>query len=515
MNIQQIMSGVKSRSINSATATQLYATVSQLPNDTIGRNGTILDDLKVFTGRLEKCGTSAVLGHNNGATRVLEMHRCGGHKYCPVCADKVSGERVKKIDSSLRDNWDDARYSYMITFTLSNQKDLNASLKLLNKSYRAWYRAGQKRGETRSGGEAGKIVASSKSIEIKKGRGSNLWHCHIHAIVFTSRPLNFRVYDAKKKKIAGKGLSLKSSADRETFKKRCEELGAVKEWATVLRNGKEVKIPASKLSKEWAIATGGLGCGIDVRVLWGDDRPDSFVSLFDSIKGAGGDKTAKAVKYALKYSVKAGDLLKCSYEETFELFDGFRGIRSIEYAGFLRKTPVKSTKTKEEREAEEKQVKAEKRAELVEFCSGAEIEKIITVGDSEELEGVIGEPQAYALWTLGADIHREFQSKSSKRIAEYRKQRATSFDEYKQKKITGFDYIDSVKRVRNSMRRDIRYLVHLRNEEINDRSNGKYYEIIAETKENDDTWLKSIRGLSKEMRVSKFYNEDLTGKGLR
>lgn len=340
MNISQIMPNVKGREINRFNAITLKKAVSELPQYIVGKNGLIRDDLKQISKKIERCGNTAVVAsrkNQNGDTenRVLEMYRCGVHKLCPTCADKVSGDRMRKIDDELKQYWDLAQYAYMITYTVKDGPDLYERVNLLKESYRRFDMMGRDREIVCSFGESSKINGASKSLEIGLGENSEEWHPHIHSIVFTDQKIDYRTYKPEVKAIAN--MIFQKGEDTEEFKAwMIENNGCLGVYGGV---------PMSKISEEWHRATGGEGLNVRCDMLWNPKtRPKSFMSMFEKLNGKSEEeikssrylKALKAVKYSLKYSVKPSDYEKMNSGQIFEMLDVLKGTRTIEYAGFLR-----------------------------------------------------------------------------------------------------------------------------------------------------------------------------------
>lgn len=163
----------------------------------------------------------------------------------------------------------------------------------------------------RSGGESSKIGGALAGVEITKTK-AGLWHCHIHALVFASERLDYRVYDQAARRAAErKGYGRVSDADLES---------CVSEWVTL----GDRRVPVSKLSGEWFRATGD-SVNLDCRPLRG-----------------GAYEVQRAAVEVLKYSTKLNTRAAGDVRELIELVAGtygrrlfmalrsFRGIASAE-----------------------------------------------------------------------------------------------------------------------------------------------------------------------------------------
>jgi len=388
------MPNFKGRTINNQNSSVLTRAAEQLPDTIIGpQSGLVKTDLIQYSKKIARCSKTVVAAHHETGSKILEVNRCGIHKICPVCADAVSGKRIRHIDSLLSENWDSAKYAYMLTFTIKDGHDLNERMQVLTAGYRAWYLKGRKRENGFSLGESSKIQGSTKSIEIKIGENSGVWHPHIHCIVFANEKLDYAVYNESVKK---QFLEQYGKTDKVFFNRFMEQNnGFLYPW-----ENESGIVPLSKLSKEWREATNGEGLSIRADLIYSPEtRPQKYPPMF-FINGEAGEhdkksEVLKSVKYSLKYSVKAGDFGRMTPAQVFELFDVMKLHRSIEYSGFLRKKaekvePVHTCQTFSEFAAVQfEEVKREialqvpesgkegerkaRRRELLEFCRESEI----------------------------------------------------------------------------------------------------------------------------------------------
>lgn len=576
--IKNIMPNYIGRKINRKNSAILKSCYNEISSNIIGENGTIRSDILDLSKKIKKCSHSALVAEKTDIfsgevnSRVMSLHRCGQHKLCPVCADAVSGDRIRKISNLLSENWESAKYCYMLTFTIKDGIDLKERLSVLKKGYRVWYLKGKRRGNKYSLGESSKIKGSTKSIEIGLGATSKVWHPHIHSIVFTDKPLDFRVYNSDIKKKADKLFSKKEASN---FKKYMLDNGG---YLYPYKNKSGV-IALSKLSSEWREATRGEGLNIRCDLVFSPaDRPKKFDTLFTQLTGKSKDEIEKnsklrvirSVKYSLKYSIKTGDLDYMSSKQIFNLIDVMRvGHRSIEFGGFLRgnnnnEYTCLTFDDYLENQIDIKNIKvpfcldeSKKRAELsklLQFCRESdfikfqvpsyqydqkikenleeleknknqnsysdlvkkevlqkytenpnnkiyqdlynkifinnEVKEIPDVLESSRVEKNFLDKFSYnvssnivggadvALWQLGADLQRLFQSESIKVCSEYRQDRSFTFLMYKMGFISGIEYVEKINNLKEQMRSFLKSLRIERDKEINDRSDGLYYEIL-------------------------------------
>lgn len=169
-----------------------------------------------------------------GAPVVHAANYCGQHTICPYCAGRVQDRRGARFREPIQAMARAYKFAYMVTATIPPCETWREDLDRLISGWQAFRRMGQKRKGRkgkRSAGEWGKVRAGLAKIELKRGSGSGLPHCHYHALIFTSEPLNYRVWDPKEK-------HLPPEQRTPLFR---------------LPTGQ----PASKLSAEWFRATGG------------------------------------------------------------------------------------------------------------------------------------------------------------------------------------------------------------------------------------------------------------------
>lgn len=146
--------------------------------------------------RLDFCGEVLEFKSFHEVNKIrVHSHYCQEHLACAVCAIRRSGRLLRayapKIFSYMKKNPD--LRPYLITFTVKNAEDLKPLFNLLRRSFRSFMRKGYEhnRGQKKTFCEASRIKAGIASYEIKRGKGSNLWHPHIHLLAFSSSDFDF------------------------------------------------------------------------------------------------------------------------------------------------------------------------------------------------------------------------------------------------------------------------------------------------------------------------------------
>lgn len=240
--------------------------------------------------------------------QVAAANYCKQHAVCPICADRSQARRRARYDDPIKNQVErvartkekirsktfdekdtDNRFAYLVTYTVTDGESLGERLSHLKKAKRSFCRQGQRRSKGRSCGEAGKIRAAISTVEIKRGENSKLWHVHAHDLVFSSMPLDYRVYDAEKKR----KLRLKYGDNIPR-----EELSAI---ALNTADFRGENVPASKVSLEWLRATGGDSMGLDVEPLRHVPRRAKGKKLRMFKKMSFAESIAYQAREALKY----------------------------------------------------------------------------------------------------------------------------------------------------------------------------------------------------------------------
>lgn len=174
-----------------------------------------------FTRILKKisgCGSvvelRAALDRQTGEVGEPVVHAanyCGQHTICPYCAGRVQDRRGARFREPIELMARTYPYAYMLTATIPPVETWREDLDQLISGWQSFRRMGQIRRrkkkdgtvvEKRSGGEWGKIRAGLAKVELKRGEGSGLPHCHYHALVFTDEMIDFRLFENERIKAA-------------------------------------------------------------------------------------------------------------------------------------------------------------------------------------------------------------------------------------------------------------------------------------------------------------------------
>lgn len=239
--------------------------LSALPASYVSETGLTYTDIREKIDKISDCASILELSDSfikTGDTfeqvmKVTAANYCKQHVICPICADKMQSKRRARFNDPIKEQAAKVetgeRYAYMVTYTIKDGESLSERLAHLKEAKKNFRKMGQRRkNSSRSCGEAGKIKAAVSTIEIKRGKNSGLWHAHSHDLVFTDRPLDYRMYNPDKKRKLDQKYKKRIPADK------------LKEIAlrTSFFNGSIV--PASKISQEWLSASGGDSMSISV-----------------------------------------------------------------------------------------------------------------------------------------------------------------------------------------------------------------------------------------------------------
>lgn len=144
-----------------------------------------LPEHQATANRVKTCGDYLVFRHYFTVDRV-RLHGaslCMKHLLCPLCAIRrgakylkaylVKFEALQQQNSNLK--------PYLVTLTVKDGPDLAERFKHLFKSqHELWKRKKRGRGSVLDG-----VAGAVWSYEVKRGKGSGLWHPHLHMIALS------------------------------------------------------------------------------------------------------------------------------------------------------------------------------------------------------------------------------------------------------------------------------------------------------------------------------------------
>lgn len=340
----------------------------------IQRNeASIFDDFDFRAGRLTRADLTRTLRKITGCGSVVELRAkvdrntgemtppalhaanfCGQHAICPYCAARVQDRRKARFREPIMAAARQYPHAYLVTATIPPVPTWREDLDLLLSSWKAFRKMGQKRtgrASARSSGEWSKIRGGISKVEIKRGEGSGLPHCHVHALFFTDALIDYRIWSKEEKlkpvRLRAPLFRIPVSAARLAWRpaasRRVPFLPLP--WWTA----------ASKVSAEWFAASGGSAMGIDIKkIKWREpkrrkdegapayaERRENW-SLADSVY----EQAREVLKYATKFdtspeveseSLFARDfasIKSATYgRRLFQTYGAFRAVGGDDYTG--------------------------------------------------------------------------------------------------------------------------------------------------------------------------------------
>lgn len=137
---------------------------------------------KNLARRVRTCGDYLIFRHyfTVDQVRLHGAQLCMKHLLCPLCAIRRGAKSLK----SYLDRWEaitrekPALRPFLVTLTVKDGDDLAERFAHLHKGQRElWKRKQRQRGSVLDG-----VVGAVWSYEVKRGKGSGLWHPHLHMI---------------------------------------------------------------------------------------------------------------------------------------------------------------------------------------------------------------------------------------------------------------------------------------------------------------------------------------------
>ncbi len=157
-------------------------------------NTNLAHSLAGLAPRLAMCGEYLVFRDYYTVKQVRLHHAnfCKNHLLCPLCAIRRASKLTERyLDRSKEiQAYDGQIKPYFITLTLKDREDLG---EMLQEAKRALAVMVNHRRQASHGRrppiQMNKACAGVSAFEIKRGKGSGLWHVHIHAIwLCSSKP---------------------------------------------------------------------------------------------------------------------------------------------------------------------------------------------------------------------------------------------------------------------------------------------------------------------------------------
>lgn len=137
-------------------------------------------------GKLKDCGSYLVFRDyfTVGEIRLQAMNSCKLHLLCPLCAIRRGAKAMKAYLDKLQVVMCEhpGLKAYLVTFTVANGDDLLERFKHIQGSLQRYHEQRKHGIHGQKLVEANKALGAVWSYEFKRGKGSGLWHPHVHAV---------------------------------------------------------------------------------------------------------------------------------------------------------------------------------------------------------------------------------------------------------------------------------------------------------------------------------------------
>ncbi len=341
---------LKKQSEKIISSVEKLNSIQILAKDYVSKTGLTKSDIAEKIDKIKSCCSIVELnaeykkndeGSHDQILSVSNGNFCKQHTVCPVCADRSQSRRRARFNEPIKQQAalvkEGKRYAYIVTYTIKDGKHLSERLEALKEARMRWRKMGQKRKDNFSGGESRKIKAGLSTIEIKRGKNSDLWHVHAHELLFTDEKLDYQIYDPILKKELHKKYGLNIPKEKL--------ISAAIE--TVSFN--DDIVPVSKVSKEWLRCTDGESISIDVSPM---SHVPKNVSMKKKRKLASmtfEQSIAYQAKEVIKYMSK---LNENSASDVLEIITDTYNKRMVSTYGEFRSVPGDDYRTEEFQEKE-------------------------------------------------------------------------------------------------------------------------------------------------------------------
>ena len=257
----------------------------------IGEYMGTLPDYQDTTKRLLSCGDYLVFNHYWTVDKV-KLHGarlCCMPLLCPLCAIR----RGAKALGAYLDRWEVIKAQkpmlrpFLVTLTVKDGEDLEERFKHLQKSQRElWKRKQRMRGSVLDG-----VAGAVWSYEFKRGKGSGLWHPHLHMIALAWNGIDQEALSAEWFNITGDSFIV----DVRPIDQTDEAAGFMEVFKYAVKFSEQ---PPADTVHAWSVLKGkrllaSSGCFLDVEVpetLMDDEEGLQnlpYVQLFYSFAGNG------------------------------------------------------------------------------------------------------------------------------------------------------------------------------------------------------------------------------------
>lgn len=134
--------------------------------------------------------------------RLTGANFCKRHLLCPLCAIRRGAKTMSRYLNRYRQIVDEypELSPWMVTLTVKDGEDLSERFNHLYRSVSTYHK---RRHRQKARCEAKKALGAVWSYEIKRGKGSGLWHPHVHAVWLCETPPEIERISEEWKQITG------------------------------------------------------------------------------------------------------------------------------------------------------------------------------------------------------------------------------------------------------------------------------------------------------------------------
>jgi len=140
------------------------------------------DEVKRIGSTMSECGSLVTMAQcQDCGIRYYKGHNRCRQKFCSNCERKKSMIWSARIMERLKD---EKKYNYyLLTLTIRDMADLGKMIKRLECAWRCFVHEDKNLRKLFKERFCGGV----RSLEVKKGSGSGLWHCHYHVFLISKR----------------------------------------------------------------------------------------------------------------------------------------------------------------------------------------------------------------------------------------------------------------------------------------------------------------------------------------
>lgn len=141
-------------------------------------------ELNSIATSISQCGDFSIMYECTqcGTREWKGFSRCK-NKFCICCNAVKSLMWLAKTFKKFEEYLEQGKYIVLLTLTIRDRPNLSEALDILNKAWRYFYNRDREIASTFHF----KFIGGVKSLEIKTGSGSGMWHPHLHCLLIKDR----------------------------------------------------------------------------------------------------------------------------------------------------------------------------------------------------------------------------------------------------------------------------------------------------------------------------------------